>query len=164
MKLVVLLVFVVVVFFVIFALFIYVFPYLPSPPALCRYLLLRVAASVQQLPVPLQHVCCSSCCLSDLLASHSSQLMTCRFFFLLLPFSFFFCFSFSLLVLIFLVLMVWLVLLCSRTRVVRLVWLCSCTLYAGFSPDLPEIIIVSGLLFSSLCLTVCEDRVCISLG
>ena len=79
MKLVVLLVFVVVV--VIFALFIYVFPYLPSPPALCRYLLLRVAASVQQLPVPLQHVCCSSCCLSDLLASHSSQLMTCRFFF-----------------------------------------------------------------------------------
>ena len=60
-------------YFVIFALFLFS-PYFPSPPALCRHLLprLRVVSSVQQLSVPLQHVC--SCSLSDLLASHSSEL------------------------------------------------------------------------------------------
>ena len=74
----------------------------PSPPALCRYLpRLRVVSSVQQLSVPLQHVCCSFCSLSDL-ASHSSELLS----------AFFVVFS----VLIFLPFLVWLVLLCSRTR------------------------------------------------
>ena len=74
----------------------------PSLPASCRYLdRLRVVSSVQQLSVPLQHVCCSFCSLSDL-ASHSSELLS----------AFFVVFS----VLIFLPFLVWLVLLCSRTR------------------------------------------------
>ena len=75
---------------------------LPFPAALCQYLLprLRVVSSVQQLSVPLQHVCCSSCSLSDL-ASHYSELLSGFFVFL---------------VLIFLIFLVWLVLLCSRTR------------------------------------------------
>ena len=49
----------------------------PSPTALYRYLLsrLRIVSSVQQLSVPLQHVCCSSCSLSDL-ASHYSELLS----------------------------------------------------------------------------------------
>ena len=49
----------------------------PSPQALCRYLLpcLRVVSSVHQLSVSLQHVCCSSCSLSDLLASHYPELL-----------------------------------------------------------------------------------------
>ena len=89
--------------FVLFVLVLALFPYFPSPPASCRYLLprLRVVSSVQQLSVPHQHVCCSYCSLSDLLASHSSE-----------PFSAFFAFC----VLIFLIILVWLVLLCSRTR------------------------------------------------
>ena len=50
----------------------------PSPPALCSYLLprLRVVSSVQQLSVPLQHIRCSSCSLSDRLASHYSELLS----------------------------------------------------------------------------------------
>ena len=73
--------------------------------ALCRYPLprLRVVPPVQQLSVPIQHVCCSSCSLSDLLASHSSKLM----------------FFFVFLVVIALIFLVWLVLLCSRTRYAR---------------------------------------------
>ena len=75
----------------------------------CRYLLprLRVVSPVQQLSVPLQHVCCSSCSPSDL-ASHSSELLSAFFVFLV----------------IFLLFLVWLV-LCSRTR------------YASISLDLP---------------------------
>ena len=51
------------------------------PPALCRYLLPRlcVVSSVQQLYVPLQHVCCSLCSLSDLLASRYSELLSAFF-------------------------------------------------------------------------------------
>ena len=42
-----------------FALLLSSFPYFPSPPALCRYLLplLYVVSSVQQFSVPLQFVC-----------------------------------------------------------------------------------------------------------
>ena len=62
--------------FVRFALFLSFSPYFPSPPAFCRYLAprLRVVSSLQQLPVSLQHVCCS-CSLSDLLVSHSSEFL-----------------------------------------------------------------------------------------
>ena len=48
---------------------------------------LRVVSSVQQLSVPLQHVCCS-CSPSDL-ASHSSELPSAFFVFLVLIFLFF---------------------------------------------------------------------------
>ena len=61
----------------------------------------RVVSSVQQLSVPLQRVCCSSCSLSDLVALRPSELLSGFFVFL---------------VLIFLIFLVWLVLLCSRTR------------------------------------------------
>ena len=52
-----------------------------TPSALCLYVLprLRVVSSVQQLSVPLQHVCCSSCNLSDHVASHSSELLSAFF-------------------------------------------------------------------------------------
>ena len=44
----------------------------PSPLPLCPFLLpLRVVSSVQQMSVPLQHVGCSSCSFSDIVASHS---------------------------------------------------------------------------------------------
>ena len=71
--------------------------------ALCRYLFprLRVVSPVQQLSVPLQHVRCSSCSLSDL-ASHSSELLSAFFLFVFF-------------VLIFLIFLVWLVMLCSLT-------------------------------------------------
>ena len=60
--------------------------------ALCRYLLprLRVVSPVQQLSVPLQHVCCSSCSLSDLLASHYSEHLSAFFLSLKLLFFLFF--------------------------------------------------------------------------
>ena len=51
-------------------------------PALCPYLLRLRVSPVQQLSVPLQHICCSSCNLSDL-ASHCSELLSA-----------FFCFSY----------------------------------------------------------------------
>ena len=56
--------------------------FFPSPPAFYRYLppRLRVVSSVKQLSVPLDHVCCYS--LSDLLASHSSELLSAFVFFL----------------------------------------------------------------------------------
>ena len=59
--------------------------------ALSRYLLprLRVVSPVQQLSVPLQHVCCS-CSLSDLLASHSLELLSAFVVFLVLIFFLFF--------------------------------------------------------------------------
>ena len=44
---------------------------------------------VLQLAVPLQNVRCSSCSLSDLLASHSSELLSAFFVFLVLIFLFF---------------------------------------------------------------------------
>ena len=55
----------------------------PSPPALSRYIiaLLRDVSSVQQLSGSLQHVhCSSSCSLSDLLGSHSSDIVSCAVF------------------------------------------------------------------------------------
>ena len=94
----------------------------PSPPALCRYLLpllrgvfvfarkkaviffalfcscnssyLRVVLSVQQVSVPLQHVCCSSCSLSFPIFLHHILQNTCRlfcfvFFVFFFPFFFF---------------------------------------------------------------------------
>ena len=59
-----------------------------SPPTLCRHLLSRrrVVLSVQQLYVPPQNVCCSSCGISDIVASHSSQLLSFSFVFFLLIF------------------------------------------------------------------------------
>ena len=63
------------------------FPYFSSPPALCRYFPRLRVSSVQQLSVPLQHVCCSSCSLSDL-ASHYSELLS-AFFLLFIFFVFF---------------------------------------------------------------------------
>ena len=86
--------------FVLFAVFLSLFPFFPSPAALCRYILprLRVVSSVQQLSVLLQRVCCSSCSLSGLVRT---------------PVGFFFVFV---VVLIFLIFLVWLVLLGSRTR------------------------------------------------
>ena len=148
---------------------------------------LRVVSSVQQSSVPLQHVCCSSCSLSDLLASHYSELLSAFFLFfctyagiLFLVFVLFrpcssYLFLFStyavllaafliflhhilqnscrffvvFLVLIFLIFLVWLVLLCSRTR------------YASISLALPGL---NAVVLFLLCLTVCDHRICISLG
>ena len=52
-------------------------PVFSLPPGLSRYLLplRRAVSSVQPLSVPLQHIRCSSCSLSDL-ASHSSELLS----------------------------------------------------------------------------------------
>ena len=80
----------------------------------------RVVSSVQQLSVPLQHVCCS-CSPSDL-ASHSSELPSAFFVFLVLIFLFF---------------LVWLVSLCSRTRhasiSLALPWLIAAVLFFSVS-------------------------------
>ena len=88
----------------------------------CRYLIhLRIVSSVQQqLCVPLQHTCCSSCSLSDLLASHSSELLSA------VP-------SFS--VVVFLTMMIWLALLCDHTRYasISLAYLDYLRLFLGLS-------------------------------
>ena len=114
------------------------FPYLPSPPALRWYLLplFRVVSSLQQLAVPRQHVCCSSCGLCGRLVSHILH-NSCRIFLYFISY-------FSYLVVSF-------VLLCSRAR------------YA--SVYLEGFTLISRRRFRGvLCLTVCHRRVCISLG
>ena len=108
--------------FFFFFFFFFFAPLLPSPPASCRYLspLLRVVWSVQQVSAPPQYVRCYSCSLSFPIFLHHILQNTCRLFLpCLIPFPFvlffvlFVCLFVSFVPPFF---MVWLVLLCYRTR------------------------------------------------
>ena len=121
--------------FVLFAVFLCSLNF-PYPPALCRYLLVFV----------LFRPCSSRLFLFNtyvvllaafLVSLHHIIQNSCRLFF------------FVFLVIIFLVFLVWLVLLCSRTR------------YASISLALPGL---NAVVLFLLCLTVCDHRICISLG